>query len=479
MQANPYQPLVSLLSNVIEAYTTAFFVFDRKTGRLNLAAFQSLSSHLFADFSVPLEQSGILSRVHKVGQPVHIPKLQDGTLTVRTTLPFYREGESHIKGIFAIPVGDGAGVLYVDTKYGWGFNDKQQKWIQEIGSLLLQLMQRQDYQAQQIILGEILQFWNRLDDCVGRGQTIVDLCRLWVEECAAILEADFGFLALRELGSNYFGILAASSGVPQSLTNELYLIKQGIAGRVLQRGKELFIGKLNPHAGDHFLFSPSESLPHHGTLWILPADTASGHTLGLIFLTRTVREWGVEIQRAIKNALRYIGVYFDQASLKEELQGLQTYDLSTDLLNAVTFETKTVELLMAAMQTSLPLTISFIQFEPWHLLLSNFPAKVIRQGQKELAVTLMEHSPPDSFLGQVSENRIGFLYPQTSVQVVDNLLRKLMLRGKETLEKFFRGIRINTYSGAAGYPQDGTRAEDLLMLAYRRLFNPGHSKTDK
>ena len=74
--------------------------------------------------------------MQKVGQTIHLDKLHEATSSIPLTLPFYREGESHIKGLFAVPVAGGAGVLYVDTKYGWGFNDKQQKWIKEFAELL-------------------------------------------------------------------------------------------------------------------------------------------------------------------------------------------------------------------------------------------------------------------------------------------------------------------------------------------------------
>ena len=116
MNSNPYQALVNLLSNVLEAYTTAFYLFDSRTGHLNLMASQSLSRFVRDSTSLPLEQSGILSQVQKVGQTVHLDKLQESSLTLPSTVPFYREGESHLKAIYAMPVGDGAGVLYVDTK---------------------------------------------------------------------------------------------------------------------------------------------------------------------------------------------------------------------------------------------------------------------------------------------------------------------------------------------------------------------------
>ena len=73
MDSNPYQPLVSLLSNILEAYTTAFFIFDERNRQLNLAAIQSLSKFIPPEISLPLEGSGILSQVQKVGTN-HTPR---------------------------------------------------------------------------------------------------------------------------------------------------------------------------------------------------------------------------------------------------------------------------------------------------------------------------------------------------------------------------------------------------------------------
>ena len=103
MDSNPYQPLVSLLSNILEAYTTGFFIFDERNRQLNLAAVQSLSKFIPPDTSLPLEGSGILSQVQKVGQTIHLDKLHEATSSISLTLPFYREGESHIKGALCRP----------------------------------------------------------------------------------------------------------------------------------------------------------------------------------------------------------------------------------------------------------------------------------------------------------------------------------------------------------------------------------------
>jgi GGDEF domain-containing protein len=476
MSVNPYQSLVSLLSNVLEAYTTAFFVFDSRTRQLNLVASQSLSKFVRETVSLPLEQSGILSQVHKIGQTIHLNKLQEAPLTLSTTVPFYREGESHLKAIYALPVGDGAGVLYVDTKYGWGFNDKQQKLIQEIASVLQQLLQRQECLGQQQNFAGILEFCYKVDEIILAGHSVTESCKLMVSECTRLLGSEYGFVALKEFEQPHYQLLAGTPNVPPSLLEQRFPMKQGLAGWIFQNDRIIFIARLNPQTPEHFLFTPAESLPHHGTLWGLPIRMSLGHTLVLIFLSRMAHEPDPENQRAITCALHSFALHLDQFNMKEECHQLETYDLATGILNGLAFAAKMEELLATSMQNSTPFALALMQFEPWYLLQTTTPPKQILQFQRELASSLSIVAPSDAFLAQISENRLGFLFPRFSFQEANPILTHLMDRGKQILASSFKGMRVRSYLGLVGYPQDGTRIEELWPLAYRRLYSGLHVK---
>jgi GGDEF domain-containing protein len=476
MNGNPYQALVSLLSNILEAYTTAFYLFDPKTGQLNLMASQSLSRFVRDTTSLPLEQSGILSQVQKVGQTVHLDKLQETSLTLPATVPFYREGESHLKAIFAMPVADGAGVLYVDTKYGWGFSDKQQKWIREIAAVLHQLLKRQDCLEQQQGFAGILQFWYKVDDILLKELSVIDSCRRFVSECSQLLEIEYGFAALREVGQPHYHVLAGTPNIPQSLLEQQFLIKQGLAGWLFEQAKGLHIARMNPHTPEHFLFTPAEGLPHHGTLWGLPVPISLGHTLALLFLARTPQELNTDCQHAISCAAHAFALHLDRVSLQEECDHLQTHDLTTGILNSATFASRADALLATSMQTSSPFALALMQFEPWHTLHTAASPKQIADCQRELAWSLRAMAPSEAFLALISENRYGFIFPQMSFQEANPILTHLMDRGKQVLAAMFKGMRVRSYLGVVGYPQDGTRIEELWPLVYRRLYRGIHAQ---
>lgn len=476
MRDNPYQSLVSLLSNVLEAYTTAFFIVDRRTRQLNLVASQSLSRHLPPNVSVPLDQSGILAQVQKVGQTIHLEKLSEITSTISTAIPFYREGESHIKGLFAVPVGDGAGVLYVDTKYGWGFNDKQQKWIREVASVLHEIMRHQEQLRKQQDYTRIFSFWRRLDEAAFKDHAPEDYCSLVVRECAQLLETEYAFLALREAGKPYYHLFSSTPNTPRNLMNQPFPVQQGLIGWVFQNRKMILIARLNPETVDHFLFSPGEGLPHQGTLWGLPSQMDLGHTLVLAFLSRNPTEWNSDYQLAISHVLHFFNLYLEKSAFQEEYEHLRTYDHTTNLFNSRAFEARVDAALASCMQESTPFTLALLQIEPWRTVCTHVSPKVTRRWHKELAAAMCEELPPDVLVGLVAENRFGFLLPEVSSQDARHLLSRLIDVAREFLSPKMKGVRIHPYLGAASFPQDGTRTDELWPLVYRRLYSSLPSK---
>ncbi len=478
MRQNPYQPIVSLLSNILEAYTTAFFIFDPRNRRLDVAAIQSLSKFIPPSVSLPLEQSGILSQVQKVGQTIHLDKLHEATSSLTLTLPFYREGESHIKGLYAAPVADGAGVLYVDTKYGWGFTDKQQKWIREVGDLLGNILQEREGALQQGHYARIFDAWNRLDEVVTKGHALESYCETFVSELTQLLEVDYGFLALKEQNKKAFRLLGCTTNTPRGIINQSIQAKQGLIGWIFQNEKNLLIIRLNPDTPDHFLFSPTENLPHQGTLWGVFARTSLGYDLALVFLSRRVLEWNSTSEKAVTHAFHFFQLLFEQTYYKEENDALQTYDICTGLFNAPAFEARVEGLLNASMQSSAPFTIGLIQFEPWQILSTKALPKRIRQLQREIASSLCEALPPGVLVAQLSENRFGVLFPETTVQEAQSQLAVLADQGKHGL-KGIKGVRLHPYTASAGYPQDGAKTEELWPLVSQRLYTAFRLKPER
>ncbi len=470
MQSSPYQPLVSLLSNILEAYTTAFFIFDGRNRQLELAAIQTLSKFIPPDISLPLEGSGILSQVQKVGQTIHLDKLHEATSSITLTLPFYREGESHIKGLYAVPVAGGAGILYVDTKYGWGFNDKQQKWIREVADLLGGILKEQEGAQQGANYARVFDVWNRLDEVAFKGYALESYCEMFLKEWTQLLGTDYGFLALKEPGKKTYRLLGCTPNTPRGLIGQNFPVKQGLIGWLFENRKNLLIIRMNPDTPDHFLFSHGENLPHLGTLWGMPVQTSLGYELVLVFLSRHVTDWNSDNEKALTHAFHFFQLLLEQIYYKEENEALNSYDTCTGLFNATAFEARVEGLLNASMQSSAPFTLGLVQFEPWQILTTKVLPGRIRQLQREIATALCQALPSGVLVGQLAENRYGILFPEANVQDVENQLAELSENGKFGF-KGIKGVRLQAYIAAAGYPHDASKIEDLWPLISRRLFS--------
>ena len=478
MDSNPYQPLVSLLSNILEAYTTAFFIFDERNRQLNLAAIQSLSKFIPPEISLPLEGSGILSQVQKVGQTIHLDKLHEATSSISLTLPFYREGESHIKGLYAVPVAGGAGILYVDTKYGWGFNDKQQKWIKEFAELLGKLLKNREAAGREENYARIFDVLRRLDEVAFKGHALDSYCELFVTEWSQLLGTDYGFLVLKEPEKKNFRILGCTANTPRGLVTQTFSIKHGLISWVLQNKKNLLIIRLNPDTSDHFLFSPGENLPHQGTVWGMPGQTSLGYELALIFLSRKVIDWNTDSERAAGHAFHFLQLLLEQIYYREENEALQSYDICTGLFSAPAFESRVAGLFHASMQSNAPFALGLIQVEPWQILTTKVLPKRIRQLQRELASSLCDALPPGVLVGQLAQNRFGVLFAETTVQEAESMLAELARHGKIAL-KGIKGVKLHLYFSSAGFPQDAAKMEDLWPLVNQRLFSAFGLKPEK
>jgi GGDEF domain-containing protein len=470
MRSNPFQSLVNLLSNILEAHTTAFFIVDSKKRQFHLAAAHSLSKYLSESLSLPMEQSGILAQAHKAGQTIHLDKMHEITMALSSTLPFYREGESHIKGLLIEPVGKGEAVLYIDTKYSWGFNSKQQKWIREIAELLHALLKQQEATRRQKSFDRIWNLWQRLDHIKFKEGPFQDYCKSVVEECAHFLGTEYGLLAMKEPSGHRYRLLAATPNVPQNYFHQSFNAKQGLIGWIFRNQKPLLIPKLNSDSPEHFLLNTRESLPHHGTLWGLPALSSMGHSVVLAFLARGAVEWSTEDRYAVSHMLYYMHLLLEQTYFKEECEHLHTYDLSSGLLNNLAFEAKVEEMLVASMQNSVPFTLALLQVEPWQILHTKVSPKQLRNWQQQLAEGLYRAVPSGVFVGQIAENRYGILFSGLSAQEVNQHLSTLLDVSQQVTPKKMKKARIQPYLSTASFPQDVTGSEQLWTLAYQRLF---------
>jgi GGDEF domain-containing protein len=462
---------------MLDAYTTAFFIADPKTRRLDLAASQSLSKFLDESASLPIEQSGILSQVQKIGQTIHLDKLN--MQEVSSALPFYRPGESLLKGLFATSVGNGAGVLYVDTKHTWGFSDKQQKCIREAADVLNELLGQQECVEQQKSYARILELWYTIDQAACKDYSLEEYSQAIVDACSRFLGTEYAFMAVKEPQDLCCRLMAQTSTMPRNLQNQSFSTERGLIGWIFHNKKSLSISKLNPESPDHFLIFPGENLPHQGAFWGIPTQLSLGHLLVLTFLDRRPLQWSSDDQYAITRILHTFHLVFEQLYWKERYEQLQAYDLSTKLYNAIAFEQWVETTLAASMRSNTPFTLAVIQFEPWHTLYTRMPPKEIRRRRRALAAEISEILPSQVVIGRIGENRFGLLFPDAASKDAERYLHHVTNTAHYKSIGNLGKTKMKIYVGWAAFPHDGAACEELWSLVHNRLFESTHSFSEK
>jgi len=466
-EGNLYQAFICFLCNIVDAYTAVLYVVDPKSRQLHLVAHHSLSKNFNNALLVEPQQGGLLSQVSKLGQIIDLDKPPED---MAAKVPFYKPGESYIKGVFAVPVGEGTGVLYVDTKKSWGFNEKEQKWIREAAALFHRVLQRDSSADQRESYARILELWYHLDQAAFGEFSLDHFLRLVVDRCSQFLEVDYGFMTSCKKGESRYRIVAATSDLPPTLARKSFQLQQGLVGWVLTNGKPLFIPRLNPDIPEHFLFLPGDPLPRKGAFWGLPIPTSSTHSFALAFLGKEPIQWSPDDYYAISHILHFLHFILEHHYWREECERLQTYDLATGLYNAMAFEASVEDVLTASMEDSTPFTLALLQFEPWQLLYIHYSPYEVRQWQHLLAMKLGKSLPPDALLGQMTENRFGVLLPATTPREADNCLAPLRSLGKQVSTRHIKAISLQGYLGRASFPQEGVRSEELWPLVYQRLY---------
>jgi len=189
-----FQEIVELTSNALEAFTTAFFLVRNDT--LFLVAHHSLSSHMISPLVLHLEAGGILSLVLEKGAFIANHMEREAY-----EIPYYNQKED-IKAFMGVQVGNGKGILCVDTKRQYSFTEKRQKLLQQFSLLMERLMERARAlrpklmdSGKYLLLREMLQYLipppSKYEDLQRAFSQVIQ--EMGVEEAMVLLKRDLEF----------------------------------------------------------------------------------------------------------------------------------------------------------------------------------------------------------------------------------------------------------------------------------------------
>ena len=207
-------------------------------------------------------------------------------------------------------------------------------------------------------------------------------------------------------------------------------------------------------------------------------QTSLGYELATVFFSRQPVDWNIDSERAVGHAFHFLLLLLEQIYCKEENEALHSYDLCTGLFNASAFESRVEGIFHASMQSNAPFTLGLIQFEPWQILTTKVQPQRIRQLQRQIATALCDALPPGVLVGQLTQNRFGLLFAETTVREAESQLSELAGYGKIAL-KGIKGVKLHPYISSAGFPQDAAKMEELWPFVSRRLFEAFGLRAEK
>ncbi len=127
---------IQLISNIFDTYTTALFLFDKKSNMLKLNYHYSLGENIKNDIVINIGKS-LKTWLINFKKPIEIKDNNENEFF--TLLKIYKKKEN-VKTFFAVSIGNYEGLLYVDTKKSYSLPEKHQKLLKHCSQIISQFL---------------------------------------------------------------------------------------------------------------------------------------------------------------------------------------------------------------------------------------------------------------------------------------------------------------------------------------------------
>ena len=262
--------LVTLVSNVTDAYSACLFLENRRRKVFQLTSYHSLSPHILPEATVETGQ-GFLGWVLENNEALSVNEFDKDTIV----LGYYARSED-IKSFMAAPLPSSLtkGALAIDSKKSWCFTAKSQKilagFAQQFAYLADGALASAQMERRSIDVGAYSGYLASLRSCESEDQLLNAVCLVPRE----LLPFDACFLVLRdeEAGTPR---LARTSGFGELFLSGLAVNERAsVAGYVLKKGEPLRLPDLRGPSGNRPLFHPDE--PNIGARSAVAVPLAAG-----------------------------------------------------------------------------------------------------------------------------------------------------------------------------------------------------------
>ncbi|MBW2147042.1 MAG: GAF domain-containing protein [Deltaproteobacteria bacterium] len=447
--------IVRVISNTIDAFTTALFVMDRHKRSLRLIAYCTLSENLIPGSVIRLDE-GLIGWIAKNKKPVNIARFH----TDATTLRFYSKDED-IKSFMAVPVGE-FGVLSVDSKKRYDFTDKDQKILMDFAHMVVNVLNRSRRLREDEEQSSSLNLFHKLlEILLHKDKGNSSISRL-LQEGSRQFEARLSALALEDATETRYEVVAAVGFHPANLPSVDFPVHNGLVGWVFKNGVPLILPSIRPDASKSYLFSRKEELGKLDSLLAIPLKTEE-HVFGvLLFCGAPAHQLRDVVPREMELLGRIISLYLDQQRMAAELKRKESVDPITGFTDLSGLFQSLHNLCGARASTTHAMTLFRVNIVDFPLLGFKYPYPVADQLLQRVARILREVFGAEVQMAHGGEGSFAILAPGRNPAEVQQL-RKLLIAALSTNVINISDVDVYVHFsvGFAMFPSDARTPEEL------------------
>ena len=459
------QGIIDLISNTTDAYTTALFLNDPRQGGLFLYAWQSLSRNIKEDVVIR-PGDGLVGYVFKNNEPVNIDQFDRDT----RQLLFYKVDES-IKSFMAVPLGDAAGVLVVDSKQRYVFTDKSHKILYQFGRILEMGLKRVRASSGPGNAASMAEFLVGLEPLLARRiDSPADLEKI-LHQMREFAGARLCCLAEALPGRpDQYLLLGYEGDTPPRLKEKVLPRSSGLAGWVFQRQQSLVLDRERTDSEKSFIFSPQDGLAGLPAFAGFPVFWQGRLRGALILASDKPMNLGPDRTEALSLAANRLGSALEMDRLYRRVAELGGLDPQLGLPHRTYFAerlTRTLKLSSVQKRSACLMAIKFVGLSDVALNLGQEAALEALRGASRM---IMAECRDDYELGHLSYGIIGVAMGGVGSEEADRIVAVLSEQLADHPLTSTRGrISLSVSSARADYPGEGQTAETLIEACLQKL----------
>lgn len=458
--------LISLVSNVTEAYSACLFLENKRRGAFQLTSYHSLSPHIVADATIETGQ-GFLGWVLENNEPLSVDQFNKDTIVLG-----YYDNNEDIKSFMATPIPATLtrGALAVDSKKAWRFTPKSQKilagFAQQFAHLVdgaLAAVQRERRSLDAAAFGGYL---HSLRSCESEDQLLNAICLVPRE----LLPFDGCFLVLKS-AEGEGGYLVRTSGFEELfLGNLLVSDRASVAGYVLSKEEPLRLPDLKGGTAKRALFQTNEPLLDVRSVTAVPLKSGR-KTIGVLGFTG--RRRGQFDASAIKMAeilAAPVADALDKIRSHKKLKEQEGRDFLTSGHNLRYLNIRLREIIADASLRGRQVSLLSIFIDEVHEFLDDADIA----GEEALILHVQNQLLPFGQGGDILARHEGakfFLLLQNSSLEYAEATAEKMIHAINENPFVLKGhdISLTASVGVACYPEDETEPEGLFTASLKAL----------